>query len=108
MRMHTARSFVGVHGIEAGRARGDSHGLAAWLFRVVRSGVRQLVDWNRYRKDLRELQRMDDRLLADIGIARGDLEHLVSQGRRVPDTTPALTDSRHAHALIWSLRNERP
>ena len=108
MRMHTARSFEGAQGFEAGRARGDSRGLVASLLRAVGSGLRKLVEWNRYRKDLRELQRMDDRLLADIGIARGDLEHLVSQGRRVPDTTPALTDSRHAHALIWSLRNERP
>jgi uncharacterized protein YjiS (DUF1127 family) len=108
MRMHTARSFVGAHGFEPGRARGDSRGLVVALLRAIGSGVRQLVDWNRYRKDLRELQRMDDRLLADIGISRSDLENLVSQGRRVPETTPALTDSRHAHALIWSLRNERP
>jgi len=108
MRMHTARSFVGAQGFEAGRARGDSHGLAVSLLRAIGSGVRQLVEWNRYRKDLRELQRMDDRLLADIGISRSDLELLVNQGRRVPEATPALTDSRHAHALIWSLRNGRP
>jgi uncharacterized protein YjiS (DUF1127 family) len=108
MRMHTGRSFVGVSSIDAARARGDSHGPAAWLFRAVRSGVHELVEWNRYRKDLRELQRMDDRLLADIGIGRGDLERLVSQGRRGPERTPALSDSRHAQVLIWSLRNERP
>jgi uncharacterized protein YjiS (DUF1127 family) len=35
--------------------------------------VRALRSWRRYNKSVRELSRLGDRELADIGIARGDI-----------------------------------
>ena len=36
----------------------------------------------RMRRDRRRLNEMPDYLLADMGISRGEIDHMVSQGRR--------------------------
>jgi uncharacterized protein YjiS (DUF1127 family) len=38
--------------------------------------VRVYQQWRRYNRSLRELSRLDDRELADIGISRGDIPRL--------------------------------
>ena len=64
------------------------------------------VQWQRQRRDILELQRMDDRLLADIGITRGEAEHMVRNGRWSqasfePDAAFPATDRKRSSVLIW-------
>ncbi len=63
--------------IEAGRkAR------AVYAGQLIRAGWKKLTDFffaaNRKHAAYRELSALDDRLLADIGIQRGDIEAVVS------------------------------
>lgn len=37
----------------------------------------KLAAWRRYREAVRELTQLSDRELSDIGIRRGDIEHVV-------------------------------
>jgi uncharacterized protein YjiS (DUF1127 family) len=37
----------------------------------------KLIAWRRYREAMRELSQLSDRELHDIGIRRGDIEHIV-------------------------------
>ncbi len=37
----------------------------------------KLTAWRRYREAVRELSQLSDRELNDIGIRRGDIEHIV-------------------------------
>ena len=46
--------------------------------------VRHLVDEQRVRSDIRALQKLDDRTLADIGVRRDGIEYIVRNGRLVP------------------------
>ncbi|MGO1080560.1 DUF1127 domain-containing protein [Inquilinus sp. CA228] len=50
-----------------------------------RAGVVHFITWvraeHRVRHDLAELRAADDRLLADIGLARGQIDHAVRHGR---------------------------
>ena len=39
----------------------------------------KLASWRRYREAVRELSRLTDRELSDIGIRRGDIEFIVRQ-----------------------------
>ncbi len=39
----------------------------------------KLAAWRRYREAVRELSQLSDRELSDIGIRRGDIEHIVRQ-----------------------------
>ena len=41
---------------------------------IVSVMLAKLRSWMRYRETLRELERLSDRDLADLGIARGDIE----------------------------------
>jgi hypothetical protein len=52
------------------------------------------------RNATRTLQQFDDRILADIGLHRGEIEHVVRNGRlaRVRKTIPMRTHSRHCQA----------
>ena len=49
------------------------------------------------RNATRTLQQLDDRILADIGLRRGEIEHVVRNGRlaRARKTIPMRTHSRH-------------
>jgi uncharacterized protein YjiS (DUF1127 family) len=44
--------------------------------------VRMLRVWRRYNGNLRELNRLDDRELADIGITRCDIQQIAWEGAR--------------------------
>jgi uncharacterized protein YjiS (DUF1127 family) len=43
--------------------------------------MRRLKGWQERRRLRNELQALDDRLLADIGLSRGDIEAVVAGGR---------------------------
>ena len=101
METHTARSLLQAHGVQSGSAHGN--GLIASSINAIKSAARALLQWQRQRRDILELQRMDDRLLADIGITRGEAEHMVRNGRWnqasfEPEAFPATRPS----ALIWA------
>ena len=80
MEMHTAQSLMDVHGIDAEPA-GSKQSAARQLWEVVRAAPGRLVAWQRYRKELEELSRLDDRMLADIGLRRSDVERIMRNGR---------------------------
>jgi uncharacterized protein YjiS (DUF1127 family) len=79
METHTARSLLQVHGIHSSPARAT--GLIASSFNAIMRAARGLTRRHRERRGIEELLRMDDRLLADIGITRGEAEHMVRNGR---------------------------
>ena len=60
-------------------------GLAA----VLLSGARVLRLWRCRRVALRELQSLDDRMLKDIGVPRGQILHVVDSLLRDPADRPA-------------------
>jgi uncharacterized protein YjiS (DUF1127 family) len=45
----------------------------------IKTIAEKLNAWRRYREAVRELSRMSDRELSDIGIRRGDIEFIVRQ-----------------------------
>jgi uncharacterized protein YjiS (DUF1127 family) len=79
METHTAGSLLQVHGMQSGSARGN--GLVASSLNAIMRAARELTRRHRERRGIEELLRMDDRLLADIGITRGEAEHMVRNGR---------------------------
>lgn len=103
MGTHTVRSLLQVQGIPSGSAHGN--GLLASSLNAVVSVARAIVRWQRQRRDILELERMDDRLLADIGITRGEAEHMVCNGRWSqaafePDAAFPATDRKRSSVLI--------
>lgn len=44
--------------------------------------INDFQNWRRYRRTLHELQGLNDRELADLGIGRGDLRRVARTGRR--------------------------
>jgi uncharacterized protein YjiS (DUF1127 family) len=102
MATHTSNSLLQVHDMPSGSARG----LLGSSFNAVRSVGRAVVRWYRERRDIVELERMDDRLLADIGITRGEAQHMVRNGRwHQASSEPAdafpVTDRRLFSVLMW-------
>lgn len=43
--------------------------------------IRTLKNWRRYNETVRELNRLDARQLADLGISRSDIHRVASGGR---------------------------
>ena len=104
MEMQTARSLLQVHGI--GSEPAHRLGVLASAFSTLKSAARVIARWRRQRRDIMELQRMDDRLLADIGITRGEAESMVRHGRWgqgsfEPDAAFPATDRKRSPVLIW-------
>jgi uncharacterized protein YjiS (DUF1127 family) len=63
--------------------RGTMRAFAQWLRVLVLCGtrwVRGLAAKQRLRSAVRELQRLDDRMLADIGLTHGEIESAVRDG----------------------------
>jgi uncharacterized protein YjiS (DUF1127 family) len=63
--------------------RGTMRAFAQWLRVLVLRGARWargLAAKQRLRSAVRELQRLDDRMLADIGVTRGQIESAVRDG----------------------------
>ena len=61
-----------------------ARGFATWLRVIGRVGgrvLRRLVADGVWRSRIRALQRLDDRVLADIGVPRGEIEFAVRGGR---------------------------
>jgi uncharacterized protein YjiS (DUF1127 family) len=76
---HIARRRV-VHGW----VRDTARAFAQWLGALPASMSRQLRNWaarQELRAAIRELNKFDDRTLADIGVTRGEIELLVRDGR---------------------------
>ncbi len=44
---------------------------------TARMALRTVIEWHRKRKAEAELQELDDRMLADIGITRGEIHEKV-------------------------------
>jgi uncharacterized protein YjiS (DUF1127 family) len=49
---------------------------------LVAGLIRMLRVWRRYNEGLRELNHLDDRELADIGITRGDIQRIAWESAR--------------------------
>jgi uncharacterized protein YjiS (DUF1127 family) len=63
--------------------RGTMRAFAQWLRVLALRGTRwarSLADKQRLRSAVRELQQLDDRMLADIGVTRGEIESAVRDG----------------------------
>jgi uncharacterized protein YjiS (DUF1127 family) len=50
---------------------------------TIKSIAEKLSAWRRYRVSVRELSRLSDRELADLGLGRGDIERVARQAVRV-------------------------
>ncbi len=90
----------------AGRGIGS---VVGWLVSpLVRAG-NWLNREGRARMAERELEAMDDRLLADIGLSREDIRHAVRNGREMPDVqveAPAHPHEVKRAAEVVELRRE--
>ena len=56
---------------------------------LLLTGLRNSRRWHRRRLAVRELQSLDDRMLKDIGVPRGEIFHLVERLLRHPADQPA-------------------
>ncbi len=75
MKMHTAESVL------TDANSGQPVSSAKWLLNFVRSAAIGVIRWQQNRRNIGELQRLDDRQLADIGISRSEIEDGVRLGR---------------------------
>ena len=58
----------------------------AWvLWRFVKREVNRIAERRRRRRDAALLLLMDDRMLADVGLCRCEIEHAIRYGRRPVD-----------------------
>ena len=57
----------------------------AFLSGTARRGIAQIGKMGRIHRDTSALYRLDDRMLADIGLCRSDVEYAVRRGRRPSD-----------------------
>lgn len=48
--------------------------------------ARQVVAWQRLQRDIRALQKLDDRMLADMGVSRYEVEWIARNGRPIRAT----------------------
>lgn len=48
---------------------------------MITSFAKRLQSFRSHRRTVLELTRMDDRMLSDIGVVRGDIERMVRVGR---------------------------
>jgi len=60
-------------------SRGDT--MAELLLGTLALLTRGFARGGELRRDIKRLSAMDDRMLRDIGISRGDIEHAVRHGR---------------------------
>jgi uncharacterized protein YjiS (DUF1127 family) len=55
-------------------------GLFVAIGQRLRSAVAGYVFWRRCMQDIKHLERLDDRMLADVGVRRQDIERRVLHG----------------------------
>ena len=75
MKMHAAGSVL------TDASAGQTVPGTKWLLNLVRLAALGVIHWQQQRRNIGELQRLDDRLLADIGISRSEIEEGVRLGR---------------------------
>ena len=83
MEMHTPQSLYRIHGISLPHGPRPRQGLIGRLFSrlaALRSTIEAEV---RARRAATELAGLDDNMLRDIGVARGDIERIVRGGREI-------------------------
>ncbi|WP_374654656.1 DUF1127 domain-containing protein [Dongia sp.] len=87
---------------------GEDGDLFAEFSRLVVNGLmRPVIDWNRRRKARATLQALDDRLLADIGLARYEIDAHVARlsgaiNGPLPATVQAMEEDVTAPLKAWS------
>ncbi|WP_374309362.1 DUF1127 domain-containing protein [Dongia sp.] len=87
---------------------GEDGDLFAEFSRLVVNGVlRPVIDWNRRRKARATLQALDDRLLADIGLARYEIDAHVARlsgaiNGPLPAAVQAMEEDVTAPLKAWS------
>ena len=52
---------------------------------MIKTFTAKLHAWRRFRESVRELSRLSDRELNDLGIGRSDIEEIVRQGAILQD-----------------------
>ena len=76
--------FANAHGAPgaavAGRAAGG--GFGGWLAELVRAIRQRTAEHECYVRTRNELTQLTDRELADIGLSRGDIEHVARRAAR--------------------------
>lgn len=77
-------------------------GLASAIARAVKDAGEVVTVLVRREKVRRELERMDDRMLLDIGITRGEIDALVSRCAPLPGR---LTLTRMVEPVVISARS---
>jgi uncharacterized protein YjiS (DUF1127 family) len=83
MEMHTPQSLHRIHGISLPHRPGRQQSLIGRLFSklmVLRSAIEAEV---RARRAAAELASLDDYMLRDIGVPRGDIERIARGGRDI-------------------------
>lgn len=65
-----------------------------------------IAAWRRERTVLRELSRLSDRELADLGIARSDIR-AIADGRFGKAVVPAVCEVRDTTAPAWSTQTRQ-
>ncbi|MDY0871299.1 DUF1127 domain-containing protein [Dongia rigui] len=86
---------------------GDESLFAEFSRLVVNGVLRPAIDWNRRRKARATLEALDDRLLADIGLARFEIEAHVARlsgaiNGALPATVQAMEEDVTAPLKAWS------
>lgn len=61
------------------------------------TALEAIATWVRIRRTMRELSRLDDKILSDIGISRSDIER-IARDSAVQPSTAALLVADHAIA----------
>jgi uncharacterized protein YjiS (DUF1127 family) len=80
---------------------------AAWtrvFARACAGLVERLAARQRLQRDIRALQQFDDRMLADIGVSRHDIDWLVRNGRPATKSQIAVTYPRRKPRPVWTTR----
>jgi|SRR5215813_8173459 len=62
-------------------AGSDSHSWQLALMKSIRRPFEWITSKRRIRRDIDLLLRLDDRMLADIGLSRSDVEYTIRHGR---------------------------
>jgi uncharacterized protein YjiS (DUF1127 family) len=102
MEMHSRQSLNEIHGISAPPRRQPRWGslmrLCIARVRAVLKGIAKAIDAElAARRAIVELASMDDRMLRDLGITRGEIKNLIRRGNVGADDGPVLSSDAGYH-----------